>query len=79
MISIFSIIIVNYMHKELKHFTWYFAVPACILLFYLIYTLYDNGNIEKKSRDKRFKLFFVLAIIINVIGGYLIAHSKGII
>lgn len=73
--SFLSIVIVNSIKRE---YILYFAIPAAIIIVYFLFKFINYNKITGVS-NTYFKYFFILAIVINLIGGYLIAHSHGIL
>lgn len=70
-----SIVIVNSIKRE---YVLYFTIPAAILIVYLLFKFISYNKIIGVS-NTYIKYFFILGIVINLIGGYLIAHSCGIL
>ncbi len=70
-----SIVIVNAIKRE---YVLYFAIPAAIIIVYLLFKFINYNKVIGNS-NIHFKYFFIIAIVINLIGGYLIAHSHGIL
>lgn len=75
-ISFLAIVVVNNINRE---YVIYFVVPTSILIIYLLYMLDKYNKMTNKSPDNKLRLFYIIAIVINLFGGYLIAHSKGVI
>lgn len=74
----FAIVIVNNLNRD---YIYYFVIPVSILIIILLYKLYkfNRSVVVNDVQAKSLKYFFIVAGIINIVGGYLIAHSKGII
>jgi hypothetical protein len=75
-ISFMAIIVVNNIREE---YVLYFVAPVSMLIIYLLYSLDKYNKYTNKAVDKKLRYFYAMAISINVFGGYLIAHSKGLI
>lgn len=75
-ISFMAVIVVNNIREE---YVLYFVAPISILIIYLLFSLDKYNKYNNKAVDKKLRYFYAIAILINVFGGYVIAHSKGLI
>jgi uncharacterized membrane protein YfcA len=75
-VSFLAIVVVNNISRE---YIFYFVVPASILIIYLLFSLDKYNKETNKAPDKKLRYFYVIAVLVNLFGGYLVAHSKGLI
>ncbi len=76
-VILFSVTGVNILNKKYTDYTLYFAIPFIILTAFLILKVVkESDTINRKHRINRTKAFIAIALIINIILGYIIFNFK---